>query len=43
MHLGTPASDEDEELMVATMGPKVAILCESIKVAREANKLVVEG
>src|SRR5258708_1268286 len=25
--------------MVATMGPKVAILCESIKVAHEANEL----
>src|SRR5258707_542092 len=36
---GTPASDKDEELMVATVGPKVAILCESIEVAREANEL----
>ncbi len=36
---GTLASDEDEEPMVATMGPKVAILCESIKVAHEANEL----
>src|SRR5258708_11475629 len=33
------ASDEDEEPMVATMGPKVAILCESIEVARKANEL----
>jgi len=34
-----PASDEDEEPMVATAGPKVAILCESIEVTREANEL----
>src|SRR5260221_3823265 len=34
-----PASDEDEELMVTTVGPKVAIPCESIEVAREANEL----
>src|SRR5258707_194772 len=33
------ASDEDEEPMVATVGPKVAIPRESIKVAREANEL----
>ena len=39
MHLGMLASDEDEELMVATAGPKVAILRESIEVAREANEL----
>ena len=39
MHLGMPASDKDEELMVATMGPKVAILCKSIKVTHEANEL----
>src|SRR5258708_5309627 len=34
-----PASDEDEEPMVATTGPKVAILHESIKVAHKANEL----
>ena len=39
MHLGTPASDEDEEPMVATVGPKVAIPHESIEVAHEANEL----
>ncbi len=39
MHPGTLASDEDEELMVITMGPKVAILHESIEVAHEANEL----
>ncbi len=39
MCLGTPASDEDEEPMVATMGPKVAIPCKSIEVAHEANEL----
>src|SRR5260221_2704832 len=36
---GTPASDEDEEPMVITAGPKVAILHESIEVAHEANEL----
>jgi len=39
MHPGMPASDEDEELMVTTTGPKVAIPCKSIKVACKANKL----
>src|SRR5258708_2634564 len=39
MRPGTPASDEDEEPMVATAGLKVAIPCESIKVARKANEL----
>ncbi len=39
MHLGTPASNKDEEPMVATAGPKVAILRESIEVTREANEL----
>src|SRR5260370_36941610 len=39
MHLGMPASDEDEEAMVVTTGPKVAILHESIEVACEANEL----
>ncbi len=39
MRPGMPASNEDEEPMVATMGPKVAIPHESIKVAREANEL----
>ena len=39
MHPGTPASDKDEELMVATTRPKVAILRKSIKVACEANEL----
>src|SRR5260221_4057963 len=34
-----PASDEDEEPMVATAGLKVAIPCESIEVAHEANEL----
>ena len=36
---GTPASDEDEEPVVAAMGPKVAILCKSIEVACKANEL----
>src|SRR5260221_13670173 len=36
---GTLASNEDEELMVATVGPKVAIPCESIEVAHKANEL----
>src|SRR6266446_6805031 len=36
---GTPASDEDEELVVTAVGPKVAIPCKSIKVAHKANKL----
>src|SRR5258708_38657239 len=39
MRPGTPASNEDEELMVVTAGPKVAIPCESIEVAHEANEL----
>src|SRR5258707_13977294 len=39
MHLGTPASNKDEEPMVTTAGPKVAILHESIEVAHEANEL----
>ena len=39
MHLGMPASDEDEEPMVATTGPKVAIPHESIEVACKANEL----
>src|SRR5258708_12611648 len=39
MHPGTPASDEDEELVVATAGLKVAIPHKSIKVAHEANEL----
>jgi len=39
MHLGMPASDEDEEPVVAAVGPKVAILHESIKVTCKANKL----
>ena len=33
------ASNEDEELVVATVGPKVAILHESIKVTHSANEL----
>ncbi len=39
MCLGTPASDKDEELVVAATGPKVAIPHKSIKVAHEANEL----
>src|SRR5258708_5041806 len=39
MHPGTPASDEDEELVVATAGLKVAIPHKSFKVAHEANEL----
>ncbi len=39
MHPGMPASDKDEELMVTTAGPKVAIPHESIEVTCEANKL----
>ena len=39
MHLGMPASNKDEEPVVAAVGPKVAILCKSIKVTHEANKL----
>ena len=39
MRPGTPASDEDEEPMVATVGPKVTIPCESIEVTHEANEL----
>ena len=39
MHPGMLASDEDEELMVTTVGLKVTIPRESIEVAREANKL----
>src|SRR5258708_37030312 len=39
MRPGMLASDEDEEPMVTTAGPKVAIPCESIKVACEANEL----
>src|SRR5258708_2516110 len=36
---GTLASNEDEEPMVATVGPKVAIPHKSIEVTREANEL----
>src|SRR5260370_35184850 len=36
---GMPASDEDEELMVTTTGPKVAIPCKSIEVTCKANEL----
>ncbi len=36
---GMPASDEDEEPVVTTVGLKVAILCKSIEVAHEANEL----
>ncbi len=36
---GMPASNEDEEPMVATAGPKVAIPRESIEVAHKANEL----
>ncbi len=39
MHLGTLASDEDEEPMVTTAGPKVAIPHKSIKVTCKANEL----
>src|SRR5258708_23178931 len=39
MRPGTPASNEDEEPMVTTVGPKVVIPCESIKVAHKANEL----
>ena len=39
MHPGMPASDKDEEPVVAAVGLKVAILHESIKVTHEANKL----
>src|SRR6266436_3715422 len=43
MHLGMPASDKDEEPVVAAVGPKVAILCKSIRVTHEANKLWKAG
>ena len=39
MHPGTLASDKDEEPMVTTMGLKVAIPHESIKVTHKANEL----
>ena len=39
MCLGMLASNEDEELMVTTVGPKVAIPCESIEVTHKANEL----
>ncbi len=39
MHPGTLASNEDEEPVVAAMGPKVAILHKSIEVTCEANEL----
>src|SRR5258705_7566479 len=39
MHPGTPASNEDEEPVVAAVGLKVAIPHESIEATHEANEL----